>query len=324
MARFLHSVVVPEQAIAADGIFTYDLGVNPLSMLLITLKPLNDTGTLANFCSYLSVCDAVNKLTIYNRGESVVSMKGVDIAALNYFRHGIIPPQANHVDTNNDKRSVVLPVLLGKNPFDSQSCFPAAPRGSLSLELDLDIADTGYDTLRLQVDAIELLDAKPREYERKIQIAQTFSATGDQSVELTPGFKNRGILLWGTTGYAGGSPAPSWGRVKLLYDNQEFAFNAVDFETAHMLGSLWGRQPPMMDSHKHRVTTDGNAQTELATLAGPYDVGKLWTLYGFLDLDPTRDDMFTADFTKAMRVQLLANAETSDAVRCVCCDVVPV
>lgn len=323
MARFLHSIAVPEQAISADGIYTYDLGVNPLSALLITLRPLNDTGTLANFCSYLSVCDAINKLTVYNRGESIVSIKGVDLAAMNYFRHGIIPTQANYIDTNNDKRAVVLPLFFGKFLYDPSSCLPAVPRGSLSIELDLDIADTGYDTLRLSIDAIELLDAKPKEFERKIQIAQTFAATGQNSIELTPGFKNRGYLLWGTTGYAGGAPAPSWGRIKVVADNQEYGYNALDFEIGHMLHTLWGRQPPMADAHKHRVTTDGNAQTELATLAGPYDLGSLWTKYLFLDFDPTRDDMYAADFTKAMRVQLLADAETADAVRVIPVDVVP-
>lgn len=320
--KFLHSVTVPEVAIAADGVFTYDLGVNPLSALMITLKPLNDTGTLADFPSYLAVCDAINRLTVYNRGESIVSMKGVDLAAMNYFRHGIVPTQANHIDTNNDKRSVVLPLIFGKNAYDPSSCLPALPRGSLSIELDLDIADTGYDTLRLQIDAVELLDAKPKEFERRLQIAQTWAATGDVSMELTPGFKCRGILLWGTTGFAGGSPAPSWGRIKLAADNQEYGFSAIDFETAHMMHTLWGRQPPMMDGHRHRVTVDGNAQTAVGTLVGPYNVGDLWSKYAFLDLDPTRDDAFLGDFSKANRLQLLVNAETADAVRAIPIDVI--
>ena len=50
--RFLHSVTTVEQLIAADGVSTFDLAVNPLSVVNLVLRPLNDTGTLSNFQSY--------------------------------------------------------------------------------------------------------------------------------------------------------------------------------------------------------------------------------------------------------------------------------
>jgi hypothetical protein len=324
MARFNHSICVQLQSPSADGVYVHDLAVNPLSVVLLNLRPLNDTGTLANFNSYLSICDSVNKISVYHRGEVVASMKGTDLAALNYFRHGIMPNQAMHLDTNNDLRSVVLPLFLGRFPYDRKSCFPASRRGELTIELDLDIADTGYDALKYSIETIELLDAKPSEYERKTALNQTFAATGDQDVELNPGLINRGLLLWGTTAYAGATPVPSWGRIKLMLDNQEAAYQSTDWETTVMLQSLWGRFPPTFDAHKHRITTDGNAQTELATLAGPYNIGTLWQNYSFLDLDPTRDDEFSLDTKGKNRFNLRPNVETADAVRVVQIEKVPV
>lgn len=322
---FLHSVCVQDVAIGADGLFNYDLSVNALSAILIGLRPLNDTGTLANFPSLLEIAGAVNRVSVYFRGESIVSMSGRDAAAMAYFRHGIVPPQANHDNTNNERRMVMLPILMGRFPYDVSSCFPPSRRGELVLELDLDIADTGYDGLRLQVDTIELLDVKPKEYEKKVQLAQTWAATGLNDMDLSPVNDCRGVLLFGTTGFGGATPAPGWGRVQVLVDNQAVGYSAVDFEVAHGLPSLWGRQPPMLDAHKHIVTTDGNAQTELATLAGPYNVGTGgWENYAFLDFDPTRDDAHTIRLKNASRFQIRADAETAEAVRAVPVEVVRV
>lgn len=315
MSRFNHSICVQDNLPAADGVYTHDLAVNPLSVVLLKLGPLNDTGTLANFCSYLALCDAVNRISVFHRGEVIHNSKGVDLAALNYFRHGIMPYQGLHIDTDDFRRCAVLPLFLGRFPFDKTSCFPASRRGELVIELDLDIADTGYDGLRYSIETIELMDAKPREYERKTALNQTFAATGDQDVELNPGLVNRGLLLWGTTAFTGASPAPSWGRIKLMLDNQEHSFQATDWEVSQMLTSLWGRQPPAYDAHKHRVTTDGNAQTALATNAGPYDVGTLWQNYTYLDLDPTRDDEYSIDTKGKNRFNLRPNVETANAVR---------
>lgn len=318
--RFLHSVTVQEQAIGADGIYTYDLAVNPLSVVLLVFRPLNDTGTLSNFARYKAICAAANRVSVLFRGESIVSARGEDLAALNWFRWGIAPWEANHDNVDNERRAVVLPLIMGRYPYAPKSCFPATRRGELVLELDLDIADTGYDGLRLSVETIELLGANPSEYEKKVQITQTWAATGDQDMDLPPGNVNRGLLLYGTTGFGGASPAPSWGRTKVLLDNQEAGFAAVDFETAHMLTSLWGRQGYYGD-HKH--TYDGSA-AGVSETASTFDVGEDYTNYAFLDYDPTGDDTFALDTRGHSRFHVRANAETADAVRCLPIEVIKV
>lgn len=320
---FLHNVAVQERAIAADGIEVYDLAVNPLSVVLIALRPLNDTGTLADFQSYRGIAAALNRVSVLYRGEAIMSMRGEDVAALNYFRWGMQPFQGQHDDTNNERRCAVLPLIMGRFPYSKESCFPATRRGELVLECDYDIADTGYDGLRVSVETIELLDAKPKEYEKRVQVLQTNGATGDQDVDLVAtGNLIRGILLFGTTGFGGAAPAPSWGRVKVLLDNQEHGYASTDFEVAQMLHCLWGRQPPMYDSHDHRVTTSGCAQTELATVGGPFNVGSGYDQYAFLDYDPTGDDEHAMNTNGKSRLILRSNVETADAVRAIPIEVV--
>jgi hypothetical protein len=200
------------------------------------------------------------------------------------------------------------------------------------LECDYDIADTGYDGLRVSVETIEILDAKPVEYEKKVQVSQTNGATGDQDLDLVAaGNMLRGILLFGTTPFGGASPAPSWGRVKVLLDNQEAGYANTDFEVAQMLHCLWGRQPPMYDGHTHRVTTDGNAQTAISTISGPLNVGSGiagatdingWNQYAFLDYDPTGDDAHSLITAGKSRLQIRSNVETADAVRAIPIEVI--
>lgn len=315
--KLLHHIVVSERAVAADGTERVDLGVHPTSVLLLNIRPLNDTGTLANFASYRAICSAVNRITVEFNGASLFSMRGEDAAAIAYFRHGVQFPQANHDDLNNDRRCVTLPIHLGRFAYDVESCFPASRRGELQLTLDFDVADTGYDGMRYNVESIELVGASPKEFERKIDRRETFAATGDNDVELPVGNRLRGVLAFGTTGYAGGSPAPTLGRMRIEVDGEEASYTAIDFETAHGLSSLMGRQPARFDNHTHRVTTDGNAQTELETLAGAIEVGADWNQYAYLDLDPTRDDMFSLDLSRSSRVLLRVDAESADAVRVV-------
>lgn len=319
--KLLHSVAVQERAIAADGIETYDLAVNPLSVVLLCLRPLNETsGGLATHARYKAACQALNRVSILFRGESIVSMRGEDLAAMNLLRHGIVPYEANPDSTDNERRCVVLPIILGRHAYDPASCFPATRRGELVLECDFDVADIGYDGLRFSVETVELLDAKPKEYEKKVAISQTWSATGDQDMDLPPGNVCRGVLLFGTTGFTGAAPAPSWGRTKVMLDNQEHGYAATDWEVAKMLPTLWGRMPDF-SFHRHTVNAAGAG---IESTTSVFDVGDDWAQYAYLDLDPTRDDTFSLNTRESSRFHLRANAETADAVRAVPVEVIKV
>jgi hypothetical protein len=282
--------------------------------------------------SYRGIAAGMNRVSILYRGEAIHSMRGEDLAALNYYRWGMMPFQGQHDDTDNERRCAVIPIVMGRWPYDTKSCFPGTRRGELSLEIDWDIADTGYDGMRVSVETIELLDVTPKEYEKRVQVTQTNGATGDQDMDLVAtGNLIRGILLFGTTGFAGAAPAPSWGRIKVLLDNQEAGYSNTDFEVAQMLHSLWGRQPPAYDGHMHRVTTSGCAQTALATLSGPFNVGagiagavdiNGWSQYCWLDYDPTGDDTHSLVTKGKSRLLLRANVETADAVRAIPVEVI--
>jgi hypothetical protein len=318
MPKLLHSVAVQERAVAADGVETFDLSVNPLSVVLLNIRPLNDNAALGSFQRAMGLAGSINRATINWLGSSVVSMSGRDIVALNYFRHGMIPFEANGDDTDNERRCLTLPILLGRFAYDKKSCLPATRRGELTMELDIDIADTGYDGFRYSVETVELLGADPSEYERKITVSKTFAATGDQDVELPIGHDVRGVLLFGTTPFGGAAPAPSWGRVSLMLNNEQVGYSSTDFEVAHQLVQLMGRQPPTGEFHTHRSDVTQASATQES--GGPIDGGaggEGFENYAYLDCDPTRDDDFSIPTKGANDFLIRTTAETADAVRAI-------
>jgi len=313
---FRHSIITQEQLISADGTQQFDLGVNPLSFLMLGIRPLNDTGTLANFARANALAQSLEAVRVLYRGAAVVSIRGEDLLQLNYFRNGMIPFEANGADTDNERRCLALPLMLGRHPYDLDSCLPAAIRGELVLEVQFDIADTGYDGLRFDVLACELPDAKPSHFERTTSIARTFPATGFNDVPLAIGNTCRGLMLFGTTGFGGAAPAPTWGRVSTLLDNEEVGVQAVDFEIAHQLHQLMGIAPPTGQRHSHRVDATAAVTTQ-ATAAGPHGegLGDGFNQYMWLDFDPTRDDAHSIETAGHNSWMIRANVETADAAR---------
>lgn len=311
--HLIHSVAVQNQNIVGDEIRTHNLAVNPLSVVLICLRPLNETGTLTNFGQYLNICGAINRVNILFRGQSIISMTGRDAAALAYFRHGITMLQNNNDNTNNDRRCVVLPILMGRKPYDPQSAFPASRSGELILELDLDDVDTGYDDLQYTVETIEMLGATPREYERKVQLTRTFGSTGINDVDLPVGNLVRGAMLFGTTEFTGAAPAPSWGRLSIVVDGIEIGYAGTDFEVAHGLHGLRGISGPVYEGHQHGMEPVAGIET---LAPGKFDVGSGgYENYAFLDLDPRGTDEFSIQSQGISRLQIRADVETADAVR---------
>jgi hypothetical protein len=170
--------------------------------------------------------------------------------------------------------------------------------------------------MNYSVETVELLDASPNEFERKTTVSRTFGSTGFNDVDMPFGNTIRGILGFGTTGFSGGTPAPTLGRLELRVDNEQRGYSSTDFEVSQVIGQLMGRQPFAYDAHLHRVTTDGNAQTLVSTVGGPSSVGNGGIeKYTYLDLDPTRDDEFSVSTKGANQVMLRVDAEAADAAR---------
>jgi len=313
MARFIHSVIVQNQLIAADGIATYDLPVNPLSALLLHISPLNETSTITNFGLIARILSALDNVQILHKGTSIIAASGADLFAHNILFNGLDIAQANPVQTDNDRRSFTLPLIFGRRAYDPKEGIPETQRGELVGQFTWDIADTGFDGLRISIEAVELPDATPDFMARVTTLGSTIPATGDFDLALPIGHEIRGLTLFGTTAFAGATPAPTLGRLTTLVDNLQTHYSTTDFEVSRAITRLALKRMSAWNEHLHGFVdaAAGQANTQRQN-----DLFPSLENYTVLDFDPLGDDSYNLQTKGAGAVTLRINAETADAMRC--------
>lgn len=321
MASFIHSILRANAAIAADGDEVVDLPVNPLSAILLHLSPLNECTASTTYSFIKGLLAALVSIRVSHKGSAVVDLNGYDLAALTWLYHKVGIFQANAGLTDNDRRSITIPILFGRRAYMPSECFPETKKGEMQLSITWDIAAAAFDGLRRSVETIELPEATPDFVQKVTTLAQTFTATGQNDVDLPIGNVIRAILLWGTTGFAGATPAPTWGQVELMRDNRQTHYSATDFEVSKAVAGLCGcHYPPSMD-HVHNYDADGGGEAK--TLEPETEESKV-EHYTLLHLDPTADDLYSLVTEGAGRVNVRCDAETADAVRVLPIERVPV
>lgn len=312
MSRYTHSILTANAAIAADGVVVYDLPVNPLSVVLLHLSPLNETGTIGTYALLSAIMSAIDNVTVSFRGAAFIALNGADLLALNLMWHRFHAWQSGAVSTNNDRRSVVIPICFGRRPFDVKECFPATKKGELQMSVTWDIADTGYDGLRVSIETIELPGATPDYVQKVTTIARTLAATGQNEIDLPIGNFLRGVMLFGTTGWTGATPAPTLGQIQLLKDNSQQFISASDFEVLRGVMGLKEVDYPPDLSHRHQFT---DAAAGAAFVLQPEVSASIDENYALIDLDPMWDDSFGMETAGAGRIHVRIDAEAANAVR---------
>jgi len=301
----------PLTAVAANGQVAYECPVNPLSHLLINISPLNETTAPATYRNLANMATAITQLQVTYQGNAVVALSGADLLQSLLWYWGKMPGTSNAGVANNERRSLVLPVIFGRQVYNSAEALPATRRGELQLLVTWAIAGTTFDGLQISIESVELPEAAPTHFLKYTSLVRTFAAVGQNDIDLPVGNVLRGVLGFGTTRYTGAVPAPTLGNMQLLRDNQQQYYTSTDFTTQRgnrvpLSGTL-----PFQTDHTHDLT---GATTELTTRQ-PITSTEAQENYVYLDLDPTRDDTFSMDTTGANRVQLRVNAGTADLAR---------
>lgn len=312
MADFIRSILRTNAAIAADGDIVYDLPVNPLSAILLHISPLNESSTITTYRYMQELLGALVNVRVTHKGTSVVDASGADLGALALLYHRMSLWQSGQMETDNFRRSLVLPILFGRRAFHPTECFPETRKGELQLTCTYDIAATAFDGLRMSIETIELPDASPEFVQKVTTNSSTFAATGQNDVELPIGNMIRAILLWGTTGFTGATPAPTLGQLSVFKDNRQIGFTATDWEVLRGDFGLRGIPYPPDGRHIH----SGTYTTTVAGDSREPEVGAaLDHLYAMLDFDPLQDDTYILDTAGAGRVHVRSDAEAAEAVR---------
>jgi len=308
--EYRRTSVITDETISADGSYNKDLPVKPLSHIIFTVKCLNASvkATLAQ------ILGAIETIEILRYGSALVSISGADLYALNCILLGHQPWQENVVDTDNAVRHLTMMIPFGRTLFNPNECIEETARGELTLRYTVDIADTGYDGLILQAEAVELVDAQPSAHLKYTVLSRTPTATGEMDIELPIGNKYLGMLLWGTTVPTGTAWTATIEYIKLLMDNIQRYISEAYWESLH--GDFINRLDPAGAwGEKFHVENTASSYTQNADTAGEQQDNTNIANYAYIDFDPNRDDQFIFDSKGLSDLVLRVNAGDTNALR---------
>lgn len=288
--QYNRSVIAQNTSIAASQVITLDLPVNPLSHLMVNLQGLNvtDEATLAQILARMT------KIEVLHRGASIFSMSGTDTHALNAIYFGQMPILTNQIATDNATRNVTLIVPFGRKLYNPEECFPATRKGELQLQITFSASEAEIDNLVLQVEAIELFGAAPKQFLKLTTLTKTPTATGDLDIDLPINNRLAGITVFSTTVPTTTATTKTVNSVKMLADNKENMFSLSNWESLH--GELLNRIG-------HREDYDGSADND--------DIRQ----YAHMDFSPERSDEFLVDTKSFANLKLRVNAGDTNVLR---------
>lgn len=314
MARFLRTVLQDDLSVAAAAQkITTNLGVNPISFLLVTVKvqtlAANTLPTLADMLAAFSTIEVTFK------GTSIVSLSPADLYRMAAALWQRWPIRENIDDDVNAVSWVTVPVPFTRKPYWANEGFPATRAGDLKLNLTPAATFSNIvDPLVLQVEQVELLDATPAQFLKYTSFPKTPTATGEHDVDLPLGNPIIGALLFGTTVPTGTSFNASIGKVKLLVDNVENYYSETNWESLHNDFLIRTSPKGLVDSLRI-LENLGAAYTQNAESGAPSDLVLEHQQYAYLDFDPLKDDTYLLETEGRGRVHLRITADVADAIR---------
>jgi len=325
MPQILRTTLIADEAQAADATINFDLPVNPLSAVLLTVKALNNV--LTDYRYAAALLSMITDLRISYRGGSIIHGSLTDLAVLFSRLSDWGPWLGNAVEVDNDVRSITVPLCFGRRPYDPDECFPASRRGDLVMSMAVDISVPGADGLIIQAETIELLEAQPKHFTKVTTTAKVNNAIIEHDIDLPIGNDLVAILLRDASPPSGATFNAQFGKVALEADNVEIGYAETNWETLH--GELMRRRANMhaLLPHVHSVNAAGaGRETTLQQQEGVGVPGTILDNYAYIDFDPLDDNQYLLKTSGAARLNLRVTTEIAiaGAMRVLPVELVPV
>lgn len=289
MAEFIRSVVLDAHTMATE-VVPYDLPINPISHLILTVEAYNatDEPTIAEILGF------INSVAILHTGRQVHNFESEDLAALNLYLYGSGGMALAPVAADNQHLSYTLIIPFGRKPFDPNECFPATRRGEFQISLDTTVPATSLDNALISISAVELPGATPSHHlKATLHSKAAPGATGIDDLELPIGNDLLAILI-GMTSFPGTSEYLFGADdLRLLKDNKEI--HIVSAKAPELAGEMIFRVP-------------GTVRSDAA------QGGLVPNTYIFMDFDPTRDGLYAIDTRGATSLKLRPNYGVDEAL----------
>lgn len=316
--EFIHSVLAQYETVTAGTVITYDLPVNPLSFILLTLRFQQNKADVQ--LDWDNVDAMLSKVEVLYKGSAIFSACGSDIEALQCCLLGYEPWIHNRYGDDNDYTYFTFLIPLGRILYDPHECFPQSTRGELLLQITYASAFTDIDAVRACIETVELPDAAPERFLRVTTLSVTPSAAGELDIELPIGNVLAGVLFFGTTYPLADANTQTLQYSQLLRDNRRIYFSHTNFENWHQLAALRYKPPIAHGYHIHQLDAAAYAQymdTQVVKYRNDRCIQHHWW-----DFDPMRNDIYLLDTKGASDLIARIYAGDTNALRVLPCELV--
>lgn len=314
---FIHSVLAQDDDVTASKTVSYDLPVNPLSHILVTLKYTRTAAAADGIPTYPIIFACIPKIEVLYKGSAIFSMSGQDAVAAGLLVAGFESWGLNYLGVADEECSFTFLVPLTRVLYSDRECFPRSTRGELILQITYsDLA--GATAVKAQIETVELPDAAPEQYLRMTTLSFTPTVKGEHDIELPIGNLISELVLFGTTFPAGTVDAATLGYLQILVDNVRRLYSHTNFETIHNMAGRMRCPPGYWYGHTHWLQTAG----ELTDVQFPGN--HLLKQYVHLPFDIFRDGKYALETAGKSDVVLRINVEdgAETALRVIPCEIV--
>jgi hypothetical protein len=290
MDEFIRSTILDAHTMATE-VKTYDLPINPISHLILTIEG-QELGV--SEASISDILGFINLITVRHTGIQVINLEAEDLALLNLYLFGsgglALAPGADA--TKYLSYSLIIP--FGRKLYDPEECFPATRKGEFQITLDTNIPVTTFENALINLSAVQLPGATPTRH----LVSTLFSITnpgdtGEHDIDLPIGNDLLACLIRMTSFPANGAFAFGLDDLRLLFDNRE-------------LDIVSSKAPELAGEMINRVA---------GTVRSIFDqLGLIPNTCIWMDFDPTRDGTYMIDTRPAARVHLRVKYGVDEAV----------
>lgn len=249
--EFIHSVLAQDETVVAGTVVSYDLPVNPLSHILLTLAATRTAAGTNALPLIINLINCLTRIEVLYKGSAIFSMSGMDAVAAGIYVHKFESWGVNFSGIIAEETSFTIPIPLGRTPYNAAECFPRSMRGELILQLTYAAVLTDQTLVRAQIETIELPEAAPERYLRMTTLSRTFPAAGENDIELPIGNPISDVVLWGGAISEGAVFAVTLGYLQILVDNQRRFYSHTNYETHHNMAGRMRPAPGYWYGHTH-------------------------------------------------------------------------
>lgn len=251
--EFIHSVLSQDVPKPLANTIAYDLPVNPLSHILITLPHIRTTAAAAGFPVIADMFNLLDKIEVLYKGSSIFSMSGYDAIAAGLYVTGFESWGINLAGVVGEEASFTWCIPLGRTLFNPSECFPRSTRGELVLQITFPAALGDITSTLIQIETVELPDASPTQYLRMTTLTATIPVVGEFDVPLPIGNPISDIVLYGAVIPVGNARLATLEYVQILVDNVRHFYSHTNYETHHNMAGRMRAAPGYWGSHIHWV-----------------------------------------------------------------------